>query len=88
MKTPRFYFMVTLMLMALLVITVAVSFVDLGPFNTVFAMLVSAAKAVLILVFFMHLGKATPLTRLFAGVGFFWLGILITLAMSDYLTRH
>jgi cytochrome c oxidase subunit 4 len=74
--------------MVLLVVTVAVSFVDLGPLNTVIAMMISTAKATLILVFFMHLGKGSPLTRLFACVGFFWLGILITLAMSDYLTRH
>jgi hypothetical protein len=25
--------------------------------------------------------------RLFVGAGFFWLGLLIVLALSDYLTR-
>jgi cytochrome c oxidase subunit 4 len=28
-----------------------------------------------------------PLTRLFAGVGFFWVAILFTLTMMDYATR-
>jgi cytochrome c oxidase subunit 4 len=28
-----------------------------------------------------------PLISLFAGAGFFWVGILVTLTMMDYLTR-
>jgi cytochrome c oxidase subunit IV len=88
MSSPRFYLLITAVLMALLGVTVGMSFVDLGPFNTVVAMLVSAGKAGLILLFFMHLRHAGPLLRLFAGVGFFWLAIMLTLALSDYLTRH
>ena len=88
MSSPRFYFLIAAALMVLLVVTVGLAFVDLGPFNTVAAMLVSICKAGLILLFFMHLRHAGPLLRLFAGAGFFWLAIMLTLALSDYLTRH
>lgn len=88
MKPVSFYRNITIALMALLVLTVSASFVELGPFNTVVAMLISVAKAALILLFFMHLRWAQPLLWVFAGAGFFWLGILILLAMSDYSTRN
>jgi cytochrome c oxidase subunit 4 len=88
MHSVRFPFAITAALMSLLVITVGASFVNLGAFNTAVAMLISALKATLILLFFMRLRTASPLLRLFAGVGFFWLGILITLTLSDVMTRH
>jgi len=42
---------------------------------------------VLILLFFMHLRDSKPIIWVFAGAGFFWLGIMFALALSDYLTR-
>jgi cytochrome c oxidase subunit 4 len=79
--------MVAMGLMLLLAATVGIAYVDLGPFNTAAAMSISLAKAGLILVFFMHLKKASPLVRLFACAGFFWLAMMLTLALGDYLTR-
>jgi cytochrome c oxidase subunit 4 len=87
MKEPAFYFKVTAALMLLLAATVTIAFLNLGPFNTVAAMLVSVAKASLILAFFMHLRRSHPLLKVFAGAGFFWLGIMLALALSDFLTR-
>jgi len=87
MKSVSFYLKITAALMALLALTVGAAFVELGPFNIVVAMLISIAKASLILLFFMHLRWAQPLLWVFAGAGFFWLAILILLAMSDYATR-
>lgn len=88
MKPVSFYLKITIALMVLLALTVSASFVELGPFNTVVAMLISVAKASLILLFFMQLRWAQPILWVFAGAGFFWLGILILLAMSDYTTRY
>lgn len=73
--------------MLLLLATVGAAFVDLGPMNTALAMLISAAKAGLILLFFMQLKRETPLIRIFACVGFFWLAIMLALTLSDYSTR-
>ncbi|MEP6810253.1 MAG: cytochrome C oxidase subunit IV family protein, partial [Chthoniobacterales bacterium] len=71
----------------LLALTVALAYVDLGPFNTAVSMLISIAKAALILLFFMHIKYSRPIIWLFAGAGFFWLAIMFALALSDYLTR-
>ena len=77
-------------LVALLVataVTTAVSRLDLGPFNTIVAMAISVAKGALIVLFFMHMRYSKPVIWIFAGAGFFWLGIMLILALSDYLTR-
>ena len=81
------YSQVTVTLLGLLLLTVGVAYVNLGPLNIVFAILISIAKATLIVLFFMHVRRSSPLIRLFACAGFFWFGILIVLALSDYLTR-
>jgi cytochrome c oxidase subunit IV len=74
-------------LMALLAVTVGVAYIDLGKFNLAAAMTISIAKTLLILTFFMHLRYGRRLTWVFAGAGFFWLAIMLLLAMSDYATR-
>lgn len=44
-------------------------------------------QAMLILLIGMELHHDAPLIRLFAGIGGFWLAILLTLSLFDYLTR-
>jgi cytochrome c oxidase subunit 4 len=85
--TVSHYLKVTLGLLALLGLTIVAARFNLGPFNTAVALSISAAKAALILLFFMNLRRASGLLRLAAAVGFFWLGILLTLTLSDYFTR-
>jgi len=87
MSTPKLYLRVTILLMVLLFATVGAAFVDLGPMNTAVAMSISLVKAALIVLFFMHVRHATPIVKLFVCAGFFWLGILLTLTLSDFLTR-
>jgi len=88
MSPIKTYLQVAGTLFGLLVLTVAAAYVNLGPFNTVAAMTVSLAKAALIVLFFMHVRRANPLIQLFVVAGFFWLGIMLTLTLSDFLTRH
>jgi cytochrome c oxidase subunit 4 len=88
MNSIKPYVQVTAALFALLVITVGAAYVNLGPLNTPVAMLISLSKAVLIVWFFMHVRRADPLTQIFVVAGFFWLGIMLTLTLSDFLTRH
>lgn len=85
--TRRTYFFNGLALLAFLALTIGAAYVDLGPLNTIVALSISAAKGALILLFFMQLRYAPPLLWLVAGAGFFWLGIMLALALSDYLTR-
>ena len=81
------YFVIFAILMAGTAITVAVAFVDLGPFNTVVALTIAVIKAALVVLFFMHVRYGTRLTWAVVLGGVFWLGILLALTFSDYLTR-
>jgi cytochrome c oxidase subunit 4 len=51
------------------------------------ALAIAGSKAVLIMLYFMHLRYSNRLTSVFAVAGFLWLAILIALCLSDYLTR-
>jgi cytochrome c oxidase subunit IV len=84
---PRLYLVVFLVLVALTALTVLIASVDLGPLNTPVALLIAAGKATLVMLFFMHLKDAPGILWLAAGAGFFWLGILVLLTMSDVATR-
>ncbi|HEY3898120.1 MAG TPA: cytochrome C oxidase subunit IV family protein [Chthoniobacter sp.] len=75
-------------LMVLLIITVVVAYVDLGELNLAAAMAIAVLKAVLIILFFMHIRYGRKLTWVFAGAGFFWLAIMLIFVMCDYATRH
>jgi cytochrome c oxidase subunit 4 len=74
-------------LMTLLLATWGVAQINLHPLNVVIALAIACTKMVLILLNFMHVRTSSRLTWLFVGAGFFWLGILFMLGMSDYLTR-
>jgi cytochrome c oxidase subunit 4 len=68
-------------------LTVAVAFVDLGALNNVLMLGIAMTKALLVILFFMHVRWGTRLTWVVAASGFFWLLILFGITMSDYLTR-
>jgi cytochrome c oxidase subunit 4 len=88
MVSVNTYLAVFFALLALTIVTTTVAFVDLGgPFNVVAALSIAVAKALLVGLFFMHLRYSTRLTWLFAGAGIFWLGILLALTISDYVSR-
>ena len=61
--------------------------IDLHPFNVVSALSIAVAKTLLVILYFMHVRYSSRLTWVFVAAGFFWLGILVVLGMSDYLSR-
>jgi cytochrome c oxidase subunit 4 len=84
----RTYFIVWAALMALMVLTAFLSTVNLGDWSTVIALAIAAAKALLVLLFFMHLRyEDYKLTAVVLFAGFFWMSILFVLSLTDYLTR-
>lgn len=83
----KVYFAVFAGLMILLVATVAVAFVDLGPLNNVAALTIAFGKTLLIMLYFMHLRYSSRLTWVFAGAGLLWLLIAFAFTLADYLTR-
>lgn len=83
----RAYVSVFATLLALTGLTTGVAYLDLGVFNPILALSIAAAKALLVALFFMHLVHMKHRTQLVAGAGILWLLILITLTLSDVLTR-
>jgi cytochrome c oxidase subunit 4 len=81
------YALVFAALIFLTVATTAVAFVDLGPFSVVVALVIAVCKMLLVALFFMHIRHSTKLTRLVVLGGLLWLGILLVLTMSDFVTR-
>jgi cytochrome c oxidase subunit 4 len=61
--------------------------VDLGALNNVVMLTIALTKALLVILFFMHVRWGTRLTWVVVASGFFWLLILFTVTMSDFLTR-
>jgi cytochrome c oxidase subunit 4 len=83
----RVYVTIFAVLLLLTATTVIVSGIDLGRLNTVVALTIAVTKALLVLLYFMHVRYGTRLTWLVVSAGFVWLGILILFTMSDVLTR-
>ncbi|MGA3195185.1 MAG: cytochrome C oxidase subunit IV family protein [Terriglobales bacterium] len=77
-----------LALLAFTGLTVGAAFVELGPLNTVAALVIATCKAILVVLFFMHV-KYTheKLTGLVIVSAIFFLFILLSLSMADYATR-
>jgi cytochrome c oxidase subunit 4 len=83
----RTYVLTFLALLMLTALTTGVAYIDLGPFNTVVALTIAVIKMMLVILFFMHVKYHQGLTRLAIICAFFWLGIMMTLTLSDELTR-
>jgi cytochrome c oxidase subunit 4 len=82
------YFVVFFALMILTVLTVWVSRIDLGTgMNTLVAMSIAVVKALVVILWFMHVIHSPRLTWIVVIASFLWLGVLFVLTFSDYLTR-
>ena len=69
------------------ILIVAASRFDLGMWNTPIALVIATIKAVLVILFFMHVIHSTRLTWVVIIASFLWLGVLFVLTFADYLTR-
>jgi cytochrome c oxidase subunit 4 len=81
------YLAVFFALMVLTAVTVWVAEQDFGVLNDVIALAIAVGKALLVILFFMHVRSSTRMTAVTAICGFVWLAILIGLTMTDYLSR-
>jgi cytochrome c oxidase subunit IV len=81
------YIGVFLALMVGTAVTVGVTYVDLGAFNLTVALAIAVTKAMLVILFFMHMKYSPKLIKVTFGAGFFFFLIMIIITLSDYLTR-
>ena len=85
--SPKVYVVIFLTLLALTSLTVGASFIEMGIFNPIIALGIAVIKAVLVVLFFMHVKYSTKLTKLTVGAGVFSFFILIGMTLADYFTR-
>jgi cytochrome c oxidase subunit 4 len=85
--TPKTYSIVFVTLLAFTGITVWAAFINLGILNPVIALAIACTKAVIVILFFMHVFFQSKLIKMTVGAGFFTFLILITMTLSDYISR-
>lgn len=87
--SKKVYFVIFGALMVLTLLTVVAANFDLGSekINTVVALAIAVTKAMLVVLYFMHVRYSSRLTWVVVAGGFLWLLIMIGLTMSDYLSR-
>ena len=81
------YLLVFLALMVGTAVTVLASYVHMGWLNTPVALLIAITKAMLVILFFMHLKDHPKLIKVTFAAAFFFFAILIAHTLSDYLSR-
>jgi cytochrome c oxidase subunit 4 len=81
------YYTIFGLLMMLTAVTVFAAFTNLGILNFPVAIGIAITKATLVILFFMHAKYSSSLTKLFVGMSFFFLLILFSLTLTDYLSR-
>lgn len=81
------YYLIFAILMIGTAVTVVVAYFDLGAFNNVVMLTIACTKALLVVLYFMHVRWGTRLTWVVAASGFVWLLIMFGFTLSDYLTR-
>jgi cytochrome c oxidase subunit 4 len=74
-------------LLALLAACCASAFLPFGPYNVALNLVLAAAMVVLLATFLMNMRWSSPLLRLVAVAGLFWLALMFALTFSDYLSR-
>ena len=85
--TPLQYCMVYVALLLGTIITIFAADVDMGVFNPVVALGIASTKMVIVILFFMHVKYQSNLIKMTVGAGFFTFLVLITMTLTDYMSR-
>jgi cytochrome c oxidase subunit 4 len=88
LRPAAIYVLIFAALAALTFLTVGVAHLDLGGANAAVAVIIAAAKAALVLLFFMHARGSSPLIRATIAAACLWLVILLGLTMLELGTRN
>jgi len=81
------HLLVLLILVALTFVTVAITSVPLGAFNTTAAMIIASTKAAIVLLYFMHLKFDDKIFRFMVTLVLAIYAVVIVITFFDYLYR-
>src|SRR5579864_138813 len=85
--SPKLYVLIWIILLCFTALTTAAAFGDFGIFNPIIALAIAFTKAILVVLFFMHVKYSPKMTALVIGCGLFFLSILMVLTTADYISR-
>ena len=85
--TPMNYLFVYIALIVGTILTVVAADIDMGVFNPIIALGIACTKACIVILFFMHVKYQSRLVKLTVGAGFFTFIVLITMTLTDYMSR-
>ncbi len=85
--SPKVYVVILLALLVGTAATVGASFIDLGIWNPVIALAIATGKMMLVVLYFMHVKYSSRLTKLTVGAGVFMFLVLISMTLTDYMSR-
>jgi cytochrome c oxidase subunit IV len=85
--SPKVYLAILFALLVGTALTIAASYVEMGPWNPVVAIAIAVTKATLVVLFFMHVKYSPKLTKLTVGAGVFTFLVLIGMTLADYISR-
>jgi cytochrome c oxidase subunit 4 len=68
-------------------ITVGAAYIDMKWANPVIALAIACFKATIVILFFMHAAYQSRLIKLTIAAGFFTFAVLITMTLTDYMSR-
>jgi len=85
--SPVIYLIVFGALLVFTALTVGASYVEMGIFNPIAAILIACIKAVIVVLFFMHVKYSSKLTKLTVFAGIFTFLVLIGMTLADYFSR-
>jgi cytochrome c oxidase subunit IV len=86
----RTYYMVFAGLIVLMLLTIAAAFLPhhaMGNWSIIIALAIATTKALLVILYFMHVKYTSPLVKVVVIAGFVWFFIALGLTFTDYLTR-
>lgn len=77
-----------LALLVLLVVTILAAYLPLGTgLNSLVALAIATAKAIIVVLYFMHVRFSSRLVQLWAAAGFVWLLIMFGITLTDFIVR-
>jgi cytochrome c oxidase subunit 4 len=85
---PKTYLSILAALLVLTAVTTSAAYINMGVFSPIVALAIACLKAVLVILFFMHIRYSSRVMMLTVGAGFFTFLVLITMTLSDYISRN
>jgi cytochrome c oxidase subunit IV len=85
--SPKVYAIIFGTLLLFTAITVAAAYVEMGPFNPIVALAIACIKAVLVVLYFMHIRYSSKLMKLTVTAGVFMFLVLVSMTLADYMSR-